>query len=57
MPSIAQRRVLCGAVKFTLTSAVVRLYFVDVKQAMTDPDLLVWPMGARVGMCLHRRNG
>lgn len=43
MPSIADRLVACGAVKFgefTLTSGAKSPYYVDVKQAMTDPPTL-----------------
>ncbi len=43
MPTIADRLVGCGAVKFgefTLTSGATSPYYVDVKQAMTDPTTL-----------------
>lgn len=43
MASLADRLVGCGAVKFgdfTLTSGAKSPYYVDVKQAMTDPGTL-----------------
>lgn len=43
MPTIAKRLIDCGAVKFgefTLTSGATSPYYVDVKQAMTDPTTL-----------------
>ena len=43
MASLADRLVACGAVKFgefTLTSGAKSPYYVDVKQAMTDPPTL-----------------
>jgi orotate phosphoribosyltransferase len=43
MPSIAERLVSCGAVKFgefTLTSGASSPYYVDVKQALCEPGTL-----------------
>lgn len=43
MPSLAESLSACGAVKFgrfTLTSGATSPYYVDVKQAMTDPATL-----------------
>lgn len=43
MPTLVERLLDCGAVKFgdfTLTSGAKSPYYVDVKQAMTDPETL-----------------
>lgn len=43
MSSLVERLLACGAVKFgefTLTSGAKSPYYVDVKQAMTDPETL-----------------